>query len=114
MAGALEISDTACWMPAGWVYDNILEAVAAELQKSNSEFASQLRSFQTDKGGYGDLRSSSEKEIRSFARAAKLVLAAKRASGSEAFFKPDFFPGFVTQFEELIAMLEADIRNKNE
>jgi hypothetical protein len=29
MAGTLEVTEELCWMPAGWVFDTVLERMAA-------------------------------------------------------------------------------------
>jgi len=44
MAGTLEISDDLCWMPAGWVYDNVLERIAFTLKDKDAALASAVSS----------------------------------------------------------------------
>ena len=31
MAGTLEVTEDLCWMPAGWVFDNVLDRIAEVL-----------------------------------------------------------------------------------
>jgi hypothetical protein len=39
MAGTLEITDEYCWMPAGWLFDNVLDRIAAEIESQSSSRA---------------------------------------------------------------------------
>ena len=57
MAGTLEVTDELCWMPAGWVFDTVLERIASELHTQAPELADQLLAACTEAGGgYLDLR----------------------------------------------------------
>ena len=59
MAGTLEVTDDLCWMPAGWVFDTVLERLASELHSPAPELAAQLLAARTEaNGGYLDLRAS--------------------------------------------------------
>ena len=59
MAGTLEVTDELCWMPAGWVFDAVLEHIAAELHTQDPELAAQLLDARTAaNGGYLDLRNT--------------------------------------------------------
>src|SRR2546428_604460 len=57
MAGTLEVTDELCWMPAGWVFDTVLERMAAELHSQAPGLAARLLAARTEaNGGYLDLR----------------------------------------------------------
>ena len=42
MAGTLEVTEELCWMPAGWVFDTVLEYLAAELYSQEPALAARL------------------------------------------------------------------------
>ena len=57
MAGTLEVTEELCWMPAGWVFDTVLERMAAELHPQEPALAARLLAARTEaNGGYLDLR----------------------------------------------------------
>ena len=57
MAGTLEVTEELCWMPAGWVFDTVLERMAAVLHTQEPALAARLRTARTEaNGGYLDLR----------------------------------------------------------
>jgi hypothetical protein len=57
MAGTLEVTEELCWMPAGWVFDTVLERMAAMLHTQEPALAARLRAARTEaNGGYLDLR----------------------------------------------------------
>ena len=43
MAGTLEVTEELCWMPAGWVFDTVLERMAAELHSQKPALAAAAR-----------------------------------------------------------------------
>ena len=57
MAGTLEVTEELCWMPAGWVFDTVLERMAAVLHPQEPALAARLLAARTEaNGGYLDLR----------------------------------------------------------
>ena len=42
MAGTLEVTEELCWMPAGWVFDTVLERMAAEIHPQEPALAARL------------------------------------------------------------------------
>jgi hypothetical protein len=57
MAGTLEVTEELCWMPAGWVFDTVLERMAAVLHPQEPALAERLLAARTEaNGGYLDLR----------------------------------------------------------
>ena len=61
MAGTLEITETLCWMPAGWIYDNALEGIAEHLGNDLRERP--LSSLTEINGGYLDLQTATIDEV---------------------------------------------------
>jgi hypothetical protein len=108
MAGTLEITETLCWMPAGWVYDNVLRDLATSLQAANSPLSCLLLSSITEEnGGYCDLRDCEGVQLRQLICAARTTYSSTAQKGPDAFGDPRFYAGYMEQFQQLIEMLEA-------
>jgi hypothetical protein len=108
MAGTLVLADDLCWMPAGWVYDQVLERVAGGLQAANPELAGALLRATTEaNGGYLDLRAAPATTLAALVRAVDEALLQVEKHGSGAFERPEFYPGFVRQFQALANLLRA-------
>src|SRR5436189_2876300 len=102
MSGTLIVRDNAVWMPAGWVFDNVLELVASELQAENSSLSKALLDARTDvRGGYLDLRMLDANQFRSLVRAAGRAYERVIEEGAKAFYDPSFYEGFVKRFDDL-------------
>src|SRR5262249_37711713 len=99
------------WMPAGWIYDNLLERVADHVEGANRPLAELLRNACTHRSvGYLDLRSLDAPSFGTIARALDLVRSQVVADGPQAFHDPQFFEGFVQRLDELIQMVTKDPR----
>lgn len=108
MAGTLEISDELCWMPAGWVYDNVLERMASFLKDKDASLAAILLQSRTEEnGGYCDLRMSDASRFLKLVQAADDAYAQIESEGASSFHDPASYPGFVDQFRKLREMLHA-------
>jgi hypothetical protein len=56
VSGTLEISDEATWMPASWLFDDVLSVLAHDVEKVDPALAEQLRGGRTDVSvGYADV-----------------------------------------------------------
>lgn len=108
MAGTLEISDELCWMPAGWVYDNVLERMASSLKDNDVSLAGILLQSRTDEnGGHCDLRMCDASQFLKLVQAADDAYAQVESEGAGSFHDPASYPGFVDQFRRLREMLYA-------
>jgi hypothetical protein len=106
MAGTLEITDEYCWMPAGWLFDNVLDRIAAEVESQSSATAEKLHNARTDvSGGYLDLRSAPTPELELITKSAETALMAVEKAGADSFYDPSSYPGFIQQFQSLNQML---------
>ena len=47
MARTLEVTEELCWMPAGWVFDTVLERMAAEIDPQEPALAARLLAART-------------------------------------------------------------------
>jgi hypothetical protein len=111
VAGTLDVNETNCWMPAGWVFDAVLESVAVELESSDPAFAKQWIRASTEGGtGYLDLRPVERGRFELAVAAVERVLAKAEEEGPERFAQPEFFGGFIKQLKSLNAMLNSDPR----
>jgi hypothetical protein len=110
MAGTLRINDTAVWMPAGWIYDGVLEAIATELASDDRSLSAELRKALTGARGYYDLRTLDRTRFLMLVNAAERVFARTVLQGPQSFADPAFYPGFVRHFENLRGFLKADVR----
>jgi hypothetical protein len=111
MAGTLEITQELCWMPAGWVFDRMLERMAAELTAREPDLASSLLAATTEQnGGYLDIRGFDDAAIRKLLKAADHACRAFEREGPAAWQGPEFHAGFMVQIRALRDMLKARSR----
>jgi hypothetical protein len=114
MAGTLEIRDDVVWMPAGWLFDNVLELIARELEVRDPALASVLLKARTSEGtGYLDLRKLAREQFQTLTHAAIAAYDHAIAEGATAFALPSFFATFLKHFEQLKNQLESDQRSSN-
>ena len=108
MAGTLEVTEELCWMPAGWVFDTVLERMAAELHPQEPALAARLLAARTEaNGGYLDLRDSDLETLELLAHAAERAyghIQRERVQGDAA---PAFSEGLLTQLQQLRGLLQA-------
>jgi len=108
MAGTLEVTEELCWMPAGWVFDTVLERMAAELHYQEPALAARLRAARTEaNGGYLDLRDTDPDTLVLLVHAADRAygrIQGERAQGDAA---PVFTEGLLTQLQQLRDILHA-------
>lgn len=111
MSGTIDIRDDKAWMPAGWVFDNVLELAASELQSEDPSLSMNLLEARTDIGsGYLDLRTLNGERFRLLIRAVERVYDYLIKEGRGAFHEPSFYAGFIKHLGELKALLEDDVR----
>jgi hypothetical protein len=106
MGGTLEITETLCWMPARWVFDNAMEGLASHAAGEDPALARELLDARTSvSGGYLDVRLADRSRFAILARATADYIAETEYAGAEAFNLPAFYPGFVAQLKSLHSML---------
>ena len=108
MAGTLEVTEALCWMPAGWVFDTVLERMAAELHPQEPTLAARLLAARTEaNGGYLDLRDVDLETLVLLVHAVDRAygrITGQRAQGDAA---PAFFEGLLMQLQQLRDLLQA-------
>lgn len=113
MAGTLEVTDELCWMPAGWVFDSVLERLASELCTQAPELADQLLAARTEaNGGYLDLRNRDQNTFDLLLKAADIAYSRLKQEGKERSATPEFHEGLLDQFQEFHDMLHRRVKPK--
>ena len=95
-------------MPAGWVFDTVLERMAAVLHPQTPALAARLLAARTEaNGGYLDLRDIDLETLVLLVHAAERAygrITGARAQGDAA---PAFAEGLLTQLQQLRDLLQA-------
>jgi hypothetical protein len=108
MAGTLEVTEELCWMPAGWVFDTVLERMAAVLHTQEPALAERLLAARTEaNGGYLDLRDLDLETLVLLFNAADSAYCHLKREGAQGFMAPEFYEGLLKQFQQLRDMLHA-------
>jgi hypothetical protein len=110
MAGTLIINDRTDWLPPGWLFDSVLDGLAAELPPT-SRLAVSLRVARTEGGsGFLDLREWSGGDVSTLLGAARRLRERRAAEGPGGFHDPRGFRPYLQQLEQLIDGLARDSR----
>ena len=108
MAGTLEVTEELCWMPAGWVFDTVLERMAAVLHPQEPALAARLLAARTEaNGGYLDLRDIELETLVLLVHAADSAYGRLTGEGAQGGAVPAFSEGLRTQLHQLRDMLQA-------
>ena len=108
MAGTLEVTEELCWMPAGWVFDLVLERLAAVLHPQAPALAARLLAARTEaNGGYLDLRDIDLETLVLLVHAADSTYGRIKREGAQGGVAPAFAEGLLTQLQQLRDMLHA-------
>src|SRR3954471_3786151 len=111
MAGTLIVNEGAIWMPPGWIFDNVLSDLAAELQQRLPTLAAGLLDGRTHRSvGYFDCASLDSAALRELLHAGERVLDRILTAGAGSFHDPSGFPGYVRNVRDLFALLRDDPR----
>ena len=106
MAGTLEVTEDLCWMPAGWVFDNVLERIAEVLSPQDAALAELLLASRTDaNGGYLDLRDVNLETLGLLLDTANIAYGCLARAGVQECVSQKFYAGLLTQFQDLCDML---------
>jgi hypothetical protein len=108
MAGTLEVTEELCWMPAGWVFDTVLERMAAMLHPEEPALAERLLAARMEaNGGYLDLRDMGREALVLLCNAADRAYGHIKGEGTQECATPEFYEGLLTQLQQLRDMLHA-------
>ncbi len=114
MSGLLKIRNDSKWMPAGWVFDNVLERIATELETIDPALSATLLEATTDNGiGYCDLCSLDSEQFCTLIQAMERAYDKSIVEGAASFYKPEYYPPFISVFAELKTLLLSDARSQS-
>jgi hypothetical protein len=106
MAGTLEVTEELCWMPAGWVFDNVLDRIAEVLHPQNAALAELLLAARTGaNGGYLDLRDVNLETLGLLLETANIAYGCLARACAQEYASQEFYRGLLIQFQELCEML---------
>ncbi len=106
------VSQHSAWMPASWVFDNLLELVAKELQGDDPELADDLLQGRTDVSvGFVDLGELDAKRFQAFQRAVDRAYDREAANGPQGYDSPEYYEGFLERLRDLRKLIAADPRS---
>ena len=95
-------------MPAGWVFDTVLERLAAVLHTQEPALAERLLAARTEaNGGYLDLRAIELETLVLLFNAADSAYSRLKREGAQGFAAPEFYEGLLTQLQQLRDLLHA-------
>lgn len=110
MSGTLVVDDNVAWMPAGWVYNGVLERIAQALDERYAGLRQFLREAQTEYRGYCDIQSLNVDDFNVVLEAAARAYLKTANEGAAAFRDPKWYGPFVKHFGGLVEILRADPR----
>jgi hypothetical protein len=112
MSGIMKIRDDAKWMPAGWVFDRVVERIATELENTNRDLSITLLDTMTTNGmGYCDISSLNSEEFLVVVEAIKRAYEKSKVEGAQSFYNPQYYPPFLSAFGELKDLILSDRRS---
>lgn len=111
MAGSIIISKDQSWSAAGWVFRHVLRQSIPALKPANKQLIVALsNTLLESRLEFVDLSTSSDEEKRALLAALHEGLAKTEREGPESFGDPEFYPGFIARFKELVELVEADVK----
>ena len=111
MAGDIKISESKTWMVAGWVFRNVLQDTLPYIPHNASQRLRNAieKGFGEGKLAFVDLSEVPPSEKTIFLRALQKALEEREAKGSEVFSDPNFYPGYIERFRELIGIVATNL-----
>jgi hypothetical protein len=110
MSGTLVIDEKVAWMPAGWVYNGVLEQIAQSLDERYAGIRQFLLEARTEFRGYCDIQSLNIDDFNIVLEAAGRAYLKAANAGPEGFRDPKWYGPFIKHFGGLIEMLRGDPR----
>jgi len=110
MAGLIRVEEKISWSAASWAFGHVIRVTLPFLSHENEGLISILKEASLEgRLDYLDLRPISVKEKSALLAAFKNGLQRTETDGAAAFSDPEFYPGFLARFNELIVMLESHL-----
>lgn len=105
MAGLIRLDEKHQWSVAGWVFDHILRLMRQYLPEAESAKIVNLIDHAETGLKYLSLEGLSPADIRILRDALESAYRDMVARGPESLADPEFYPGFMGRFQELLAMI---------
>lgn len=110
MAGTLQVNERAAWIPAGWIFNNVLERVAARIENDDPVLAETVLEALGPNPGHLDLCASPADRLQLITHAAEEVRRRAIEAGPKAFHDVAFFEPYMEELQNLLQVLHADPR----
>ena len=110
MSGSITSANGIDWSAAGWVFRNILDRTAKVLSEQGNK---SLADFISNEEGIVravemlELKDLTQEDHVMFCNALKVCYQQYEEEGAKDWNRPDFFPGFMERFKELLAVVSA-------
>ena len=108
MAGLISVNKEKTWSAASWVFDHILRVSRKHLPIEGSARIVGLIDDIVPGLNSLSLEDLSPEEMKIFRKALEDAYQEILTSGRESFAEPEFYPGFMQRFEELLDMVPTD------
>jgi hypothetical protein len=105
MAGLISVNKQKTWSAANWVFDHILRVSRKHLPTESSARIVELIDNIVPGLNSLSLEDLSPEEMKIFRKALEDAYQEILSSGRESFGEPDFYPGFMKRFQELLEMI---------
>ena len=111
MSGGIVLGMERSWIVAGWAADNAVEYMRPFLRDGDSALVlSRLERMNDFSGALARFEDATAEEVRLLRDAARQGRDAAATNGGADWAEPEFFPGFLARFDDLIDLLEQDPR----
>lgn len=108
MAGLISVNKQKTWSAANWVFDHILRVSRKHLPTEGSARIVELIENIVPGLNSLSLEDLSPEEMKIFREALEAAYQEVLSAGKESFGEPEFYPGFMQRFEELLEMVPTD------
>lgn len=108
MAGLISVNKQKTWSAANWVFDHILRVSRKHLPTEGSARIVELIENIVPGLNSLSLEDLSPEEMKIFREALEAAYQEVLSAGKESFGEPEFYPGFMQRFEELLEMVPSD------
>lgn len=108
MAGLISVNKQKTWSAANWVFDHILRVSRKHLPREGSARILELIDNIVPGLNSLSLEALSPEEMKIFRKALEDAYQEILTSGKQSFGEPEFYPGFVQRFEELLELVPTD------
>ena len=105
MAGLIRLNENQAWSVPGWIFDHVLRVSRPYIRKADSSTIVELMDKAETGLNYISLEKLSPKEMKILREALESAYQELATRGADSFGDPDFYPGFMKSFEELLEMV---------